>query len=148
MLGSAPFHTKHRGKTNKRTDPEVFGLTEPAQSCPSLLQEQRGFFLSREGWLICHRSSFQSPLCTAAHLDADVRRLASCAEPVPLSVKQRGPEPKVAAFHFSATFFGGTLQCFCLSSDYMSPSLLSASLLVTEGRRRQAGNTERLQQRH
>ena len=93
MSGSTPFHTKHRGKTNKRTvDPEVFGLTEPAQSCPSLLQEQQGFFWPGEGWLICHRSSFQSPLCTAAHLDADVRWLASCAEPVPLSVKQRGPE--------------------------------------------------------
>lgn len=107
MSGSTPFHTKHSGKTKKRTvDPEVFGLTEPAQSCcPFLLQEQQGVFLSGKGWLICHRSSFESPLCTAAHLDADVRRLASCAEPVPLSVKQRGLEPKVAAFHFSATFF-------------------------------------------
>lgn len=65
-------------------DPVVFGLTDPLppQSCLCCSDKRRGFV--RGGWLICHRSSFQSLLCTAAHLDADVRRLASCAKPVPL----------------------------------------------------------------
>lgn len=61
------------------------------------------------GWLIRHRSSFQSLLCTAAHLDADVRRLVSCAEPVLFAVEQRGLELKLAAFFFSPFFFGGGL---------------------------------------
>lgn len=61
------------------------------------------------GWLIRHRSSFQSLLCTAAHLDADVRRLVSCAEPVLFAVELRGLELKLAAFFFSSYFFGGGL---------------------------------------
>lgn len=64
-----------------------------------------GGVLSGEGWLICHRSSFQSLLCTAAHLDADVRQLASCVKPVLLSVEERGPGTKGSCIFLGSFYF-------------------------------------------
>ncbi len=118
--------TKPEGKTNGNTvDPVVFRVNRPPLCC----SDSEGVFV-RGGWLICHRSSFQSLPRTAAHLDADVRRLASCAEPVLLSVELRGPRTKggcISFFH--SFFFGGTLQCFCLSSGFILLDSMSSSLL-------------------
>ena len=106
MLGSAPFHTKHRGKTNKRTaDPEVFGLTEPAQSCPSLLQEQRGFFFVKRRLanlpqkLISESSVHSSPFrcrCEAAGIVCWAG---------PLECEAEGPGTKGGCISFFCYFF-------------------------------------------
>lgn len=86
------------------------------------------------GCLIQRRSSFQSLLCTAAHLDADARRTANVCRARPPHWGAEGLGTKVGCIYVSSNFFFfgwgfGTLQWFRLSSNFILGDSVSSSPL-------------------